>query len=198
MRGSLRGSRGCPTLEGGSKAGVGWSEDQAQSPRAAAHSAQGSAVGTGLGLFWKPGTSPSWQGQQEGAVVFMTCSPPAAPAPGGDLEVPPAAAAALLGSDLVATPASAPQPEPPEACLSLATVPAVEALEPPASPEAKPEPEHPQPWFTKRRWPWGRRRGQRTISNQDRPHRRSPSWVRTLLSCLPIHSSGPRSGPSHE
>ncbi|XP_051687337.2 uncharacterized protein [Oryctolagus cuniculus] len=123
---------------------------------------------------------------------------PKAPAPGGDLEVPPAAAAALLGSDLVATPASAPQPEPPETCLSLATVPAVEALEPPASPEAKPEPEHPQPWFTKRRWPWGRRCGQRTISNQDRPHRRSPSWVRTLLSCFPIRSSGPRSGPSHE
>uniref|UniRef100_A0A5F9CWE7 N-terminal Ras-GEF domain-containing protein n=1 Tax=Oryctolagus cuniculus TaxID=9986 RepID=A0A5F9CWE7_RABIT len=123
---------------------------------------------------------------------------PEAPAPGGDLEAPLPAAAALLGSDLVATPASAPQPEPPEACLSLATVPAVEALEPPASPEAKPEPEHPQPWFTKRRWPWGRRRGQRTISNQDRPHRHSPSWVRTLLSCFPIHSSGPRSGPSHE
>ncbi|XP_069908245.1 uncharacterized protein [Oryctolagus cuniculus] len=101
---------------------------------------------------------------------------PEAPAPGGDLEAPLPAAAALLGSDLVATPASAPQPEPPEACLSLATVPAVEALEPPASPEAKPEPEHPQPWFTKRRWPWGRRRGQRTISNQDRPNRRSPSW----------------------
>ncbi|XP_069907651.1 uncharacterized protein [Oryctolagus cuniculus] len=123
---------------------------------------------------------------------------PEAPAPGGDLEVPPAAAAALLGSDLVATPASAPQPEPPEACLSLATVPAVDSLEPPASPEAKPEPEHPQPWFTKRRWPWGCRCGQRTISNQDRPHRRSPSWVRTLLSCFPIRSSGPRSGPSHE
>nr|XP_051690428.1 uncharacterized protein LOC100344441 isoform X9 [Oryctolagus cuniculus] len=101
---------------------------------------------------------------------------PEAPAPGGDLEAPLPAAAALLGPDLVATPASAPQPEPPEACLSLATVPALEALEPPASPEAKPEPEHPQPWFTKRRWPWGRRRGQRTISNQDRPHRRSPSW----------------------
>ncbi|XP_069909279.1 uncharacterized protein [Oryctolagus cuniculus] len=111
---------------------------------------------------------------------------PEAPAPGGDLEVPPAAAAALLWSELL--PTIAPQPEPDEACLSLAIVPDVDSLEPPACPEAKQEPDRPQPWFTKLCWPWVHRRGQRTISNQDRPHRRSPSWVRILLSCFPIHS----------
>ncbi|XP_051701251.2 uncharacterized protein [Oryctolagus cuniculus] len=119
-----------------------------------------------------------------------------APAPGGDEEVPPAAAAAFLGSDLV--PTIALQPEPDEACLSLAIVPAVDSLEPPACPEAKQEPDRPQPWFTKLCWPWGRRRGQCVIPSQDRPRRRSPSWVRTLLSCFPIRSSGPHSGPSHE
>uniref|UniRef100_A0A5F9C1R5 N-terminal Ras-GEF domain-containing protein n=1 Tax=Oryctolagus cuniculus TaxID=9986 RepID=A0A5F9C1R5_RABIT len=121
---------------------------------------------------------------------------PEAPAPGGDEEVPPAAAAAFLGSDLV--PTIALQPEPDEACLSLAIVPAVDSLEPPACPEAKQEPDRPQPWFTKLCWPWGRRRGQCVIPSQDRPRRRSPSWVRTLLSCFPIRSSGPHSGPSHE